>query len=250
MRTRLRLCAAVLAVGLVPTLAGCGSDLGPDLHPGDAAAVGDERITIDEVDQAAEDVCYALEPQLAQVGEVWPMARVRAIALDSLLVDDVLSHRFARDEDIDLGRAYNDQRRALAEQLAGQGFGGKRLEVAVEFSERNLYHQYVVAEAARRELGDAADPTALIQRGEEIFTAWKDDYDYEVDPRFGSLDAQGSVFRPGDPGLSVAVSEQARKAAGGDSGDDYEDYIADLPESQRCGEPLEESSNPLAPGAS
>lgn len=247
MRTRApRLCAAMFAAGLAATLAGCGGDIGSDVHPGAAAVVGAHVITLDEVDDAADDVCEALEPQLKGSGQVWPMARVRAIALSSLLVDGLLSHRFAAEEDVELGHDYDVQRRSLPEQLEGQGFHGKSLDVAVEFSERNFYHQYVVAKVAARELGDSSDLTARIKRGEEIFTEWQKTVDYDVDPRLGLMNPEGSIFQPGDPGLSVAVSDQAVSAAGGETDEDYQSYVDKLPESQRCGEPAPET--PALPG--
>lgn len=249
---RRRLAVAAF-VASATALTGCGSDvLSADLHPGAAAVAGDYEITMEELDEMSDDLCRLIEPQLEANGDVLPMARIRAIALTNLLIEGELSRRFADDQDVEVSDELEAGLRAIPEQLEAQGYEGRDLELAVEFSERGQFHQFVVTEVARRELGDQTTTSTLVERGEEIFVEWLKTQDYEVDPRIGSLNPlEGGIFEKGDPGLSVPVSDQAVEAAAReDDIEVHEAYVESLPDSQRCGEVPEEAPvapNPLAP---
>lgn len=249
---RRRLAVAVLVV-CATALTGCGSDaLSPELHPGAAAVAGDYEVTMEELDEMSDDLCRLIEPQLEANGDAFPMARIRAIALTNLLIEGEMTRRFAEDQDVEVSDELAAALRAIPEQLEAQGFEGRDLELAVEFSERGQFHQFVMTEVARRELGDETTTSTLVQRGEEIFVEWLKTQDYEVDPRIGSVNPlEGGIFETGDPGLSVPVSDDAVEAAAREDDIElHEAYLEGLPDSQRCGEVPDEAPvapNPLAP---
>src|SRR3546814_5825661 len=71
--------ASVTAVSAVTLfgLTGCGGDLGPELHPGTAATVGDSSISISTVDDKSEQLCrFGVET--GQLEGAVPMASVRS----------------------------------------------------------------------------------------------------------------------------------------------------------------------------
>lgn len=227
---RRRLAAAVLA-GCTAVVAGCGSDLSPDVHPGSAAVVGDDEIALDAVDDLADDLCDLIEPQLQANQLAWSTAKMRAIALDSLLTD-LLTRRFADEFDLEPGPNYERQLQVALQANESDQLDGRDLEIANSFTERALYHSAIVAAAGREELGSADDAT-LEARGEELFQAWRDEQDLSVDDRFGSVqNVSGFPFTAADGGLSVAVSDLATESAA-DADDPA--AVAELPPSQRCG---------------
>ena len=61
--------AAALALLLAGGLSGCGV-AGTDFHPGVAAQVGDETITVSEVDSVASNYCSAITSQLQSNNQV------------------------------------------------------------------------------------------------------------------------------------------------------------------------------------
>lgn len=230
MRTRL---AALTGVAALTFLTGCGSDLGPDMHPGSAAVVNDVEVTFDEVDDYADGICAWQKPVLAQDGLAWSMAFVRAIAVDSL-VDDLLTHQFAEEEGFEPAAGYKEALASIKADVAAAEVPDKVGDTVIEFQTRDVYHQAVMVSAGLADLraaGETPDEAAARERGEAVFATWLESADVSVDPRFGKVEGEALEYSPGDT-LSVRVSDLAKGAAAAAAD---KEYVESLPPSQRCG---------------
>lgn len=230
MRTRL---AALTGVAALTFLTGCGSDLGPDMHPGSAAVVGDVEVSFDEVDDYADGICAWQEPVLEEQGVAWSMSFVRAVAVDSL-VDDLLTRQFAEEKGLEPAAGYKEALARINAEVAAAEVPDEIADTVTEFQSRDVFHQAVMVSAGLADLagqGKTADDAAAGQRGEEVFAEWRNSVDVSVDPRFGTVEGETLAYSPGDT-LSVRVSETARKAAAASAD---KEYVESLPPAQRCG---------------
>ncbi|MFB7507701.1 SurA N-terminal domain-containing protein, partial [Streptomyces broussonetiae] len=112
-RTALVLTAAIAAAA--PLLTACGSDA----HPGAAAVVGGQRITVAQLDSRVNEVRRAQRaavPDEAQYQQV--LASTSSLTRDTLhnMVLDQVLHRAAQDEGISVTRKEVEQMRAGLEQ--------------------------------------------------------------------------------------------------------------------------------------
>ena len=80
---------AALAVGVLAT--GCSS---ADVHPGQAAVVEGNAISMKTANSFADDFCDLNKPSLQQNKLTFPMVTLRALSLN-ILVQDELLHRYA-----------------------------------------------------------------------------------------------------------------------------------------------------------
>jgi hypothetical protein len=229
-RTRL---AASIGVAALTFLAGCGSDLGPDIHPGSAAVVGDVDVSLDEVDDFAKGICAWQEPVLEQDGLAWPMSYLKAVAVDSI-VDDLLTHQFAEEKGFEPATGYKQAISSIKSDVAAARLSKEAGDTIIEFQTRDVYHRAVMTTAGLSDLageGTVADQAGAEQRGEEVFAKWRDSVDVSVDPRFGTVEGEALDYgAPGDT-LSVRVSDLAKRAAAQAD----KEYVDSLPPSQRCG---------------
>lgn len=211
-----------LATLALATLTACSG--GPSIHPGDAAMVEGESISIERVDALAEDYCTLEEPGLAQQGAVLPMALLRSIAVEALVTDALLP-AFAEEAGIDLAEVRRGVRDEVAEALEGAP------EDIADEAEARLHLEgarVAVLELVGRE-GAASREQAAAQ-GAAVFSAWREEQEVEIDPRFAAVDldriaawggANGSLSVPPD---DVAEALDQKTAAA-------------LPAEQRCGAP-------------
>lgn len=221
-RPAIALAAAALA------LSGCAA---ADLHPGAAAVVGDEQISLEQANELAADYCALLAPSLQQDGRSVSLGEVRGLVLDTF-VRDLLLHEYAEQEGIDpsIGQAV-----AQAEADAEGNVPDGTLDTYVEFQEALAYAEAVFTEVGSRELPGDAPPQEVVAAGQQEFQAWVEDQEFTLDPRFGSFDAQ-NAFIPGGDQLSVPVSDLAvLGSTASDPGQPNAEYAAALPESQTCG---------------
>jgi hypothetical protein len=234
---RTRLASAltgVAALTLSLGLAGCGSDLGPDLHPGRAAVVGDEDVSFDEVDDFAESLCAWQEPSMQVDGLAWPMSYVKAVAVDSI-VDDLLTHQFAEEKHFEPAAGYKEALAQIRTDVAAAKLPAEVGPTVIAFRGREVYHQAIMVTAGLTDLagqGKTADQQGALERGEEIFADWRDDADVSLDPRYGTVSGAALDYAPPADSLSVSVSDRAKRAA---AGQDDKEYVESLPASQRCG---------------
>lgn len=231
MRTRL---AALIGVAALTTLVGCGSDLGPDIHPGSAAVVGDVDVSFEEVDDYANDLCAWQEPSMEQDGLAWPMSYVKAVAMDSI-VDDLLTKQFAEEKGFKPASGYKQAIASIKTDLAAAKLPEKVGETVLAFRGREVYHQAVMVTAGQADLageGKTADQAGALKRGEELFATWRKSADVSLDPRYGTVSGEALDYAPPAEPLSVTGSDFAKRAA---AGQNDKEYVDSLPPSQRCG---------------
>ncbi|MEV7993450.1 SurA N-terminal domain-containing protein [Streptomyces sp. NPDC086077] len=187
-RTALLLSAAIASA---PALAACGNDA----HPGAAAVVGGQRITVSQLETRVNEV---REAQRAAVGDEAQYAQVIAktgtLTRDTLhgMVLDRVLHRAAQDAGISVSRKeVQEMRGGLQEQVGG----AKALEttwlqqygVAPERLEENLRLQLEAQKLAAKLGTDTSQPAfwkALSDASEKL--------NVDLNPRYGSWDVQKS----------------------------------------------------------
>jgi hypothetical protein len=225
---RARVAAAVVGVLAGGLLTGCGiADEG--VQPGVAAEVGDTTISLDEVEDAAEQLCDLRGQDPATKGVPVSGAEVRTRALQTLVLRSIAdglaeeyeitpSPTFASLED-----AAEDEGSVQARQTVG------------------LSYFVSVMQAVGAQVSDAgAAEQDQLAAGIAAAQAWTDREGVQTNPVFPEIEiGDVAVEFTRDDDLSVAVSEFAEEALGdadrlaeqqGDSA-----YAATLPESQRCG---------------
>jgi hypothetical protein len=230
---RTRLAAPLVALTTLIGLSGCGSDLGPDIHPGSAAVVGEEKVTLDEVDDGAQELCHLIEPQLEAGQLVWPMAKLRSVILDSIVLD-ILTRKFAEERDLEPAEGYKQAITESKQRNTQGGLKGRDAALALQLDTRAAYHQAITLSAGL-EGGQAVSQEqvqAALQQGEAEFEEWRKDVEVVTDPRFGTVaQAQGWPYTAPKDVLSVAFSDTAKKGAAAEDAA----YAESLPASQRCG---------------
>lgn len=188
-RTALVLTAAIAAAA--PLLTACGNDA----HPGAAAVVGGQRITVSQLDErvgevrAAQRAAVQDEAQYQQV-----IARTGTLTRDTLqtMVLDRVLHRAAEDAGVTVSRKEIQAMRSGLEQQAG---GAKALEttwlqqygIPPQRLDENLRLQLEAQKLAEK-LGTGTDRP-------EFWKALSDaskELNVDLNPRYGTWDVQKS----------------------------------------------------------
>ncbi|WP_338699437.1 SurA N-terminal domain-containing protein [Streptomyces sp. Q6] len=183
------------AAAAVPLLTACGSDA----HPGAAAVVGGQRITVSQLESRVNEVRDAQQAATADSAQYeQAIAKTGGLTRNTLhtMVLDRVLHRAATDSGVTVTRKEMQQMRAGLEQQAG---GAKQLEVA-------WLQQYNVApkrltESLRTEIEAQKLATTLgadmqTEAGKAAF--WKalsqasKELDVDLNPRYGSWDVTKS----------------------------------------------------------
>ncbi|MFI2510102.1 SurA N-terminal domain-containing protein [Streptomyces sp. NPDC018972] len=188
-RTALLLTAAIAAAA--PLLTACGNDA----HPGAAAVVGGERITVSQLENRVGEVRAAQRaavPDDAQYQQA--IARTGSLTRDTLhgMVLDRVLERAARDAGVTVTDREVQRMRSGLEQQAG---GAEALEAAwlqqygvpPQRLDANLRLQVQAQKLAQRLGTDPGRPEfwqALSEASEEL--------DVDLNPRYGSWDVEKS----------------------------------------------------------
>ncbi|MFF0203543.1 SurA N-terminal domain-containing protein [Streptomyces sp. NPDC005017] len=186
-RTALVLTAAIAAAA--PLLTACGNDA----HPGAAAVVGGQRITVSQLENRVEEVRDAQRaavPDDAQYAQV--VARTGTLTRDTLhgMVLDQVLHHAAEDAGITISRKEVQQMRAGLEQQAGGADALRtawlqQYSVAPQRLDENLRLQLEAQKLAEKLETDTSQPAfwkALSEASEEL--------DIDLNPRYGTWDTQ------------------------------------------------------------
>ncbi|MFK0285507.1 SurA N-terminal domain-containing protein [Streptomyces sp. NPDC090499] len=188
-RTALLLSAAIAAAA--PFLTACGSDA----HPGAAAVVGGQRITVSQLENRVNEVRRAQRaavPDETQYQQV--LASTSSLTRDTLynMVLDKVLHRAAQDAGVDVTRAEVEQMRSGLEQQAGgsaalqtawlqkYGIAPKRLDDNLRFQ----VEAKKLAEALGTDTSQPAFWKALAGASKELHV--------DLNPRYGAWDVQKS----------------------------------------------------------
>ncbi len=205
-RTALLLTAALVAAA--PLLSACGSDA----HPGAAAVVGDQRITVAQLEGRVGEVREAQRaavPDDEQYQQV--VARTGTLTRDTLhsMVLDRVLHRAAEDAGVSVSRKEVQHMRTGLERQAG---GAQELETVwlqqygvppVRLDE-NLRLQLEAQKLAEHLGTDTSRPEFW-----KALSAASEKLDVDLNPRYGSWDVQkSSRVDSGAPWLRD-VTEQA-----------------------------------------
>ncbi|ANS65746.1 lipoprotein [Streptomyces lincolnensis] len=187
-RTALLLSAAIAAA---PLLTACGNDA----HPGAAAVVGGQRITVAQLENRVNEVREAQRAAVADEAQyAQAVAGTGTLTRDTLhnMVLDQVVHRAAQEAGVTVSRYEVQQMRAGLEQQTG---GAKALEtawlqqygIAPERLDDNLRFQLEAQKLAAKVGTDTGDPAfwnALAKASKDLGV--------DLNPRYGTWDAQKS----------------------------------------------------------
>ena len=224
-KTRLMTAATTLVAGLL--LTGCGS-----ASPGVAVKVGDEELSVRDVDTAAREMCTALGDQFEAQSTVLPMSFVRQGTVQ-LLTLRAQALQVADDYGLEPGSAYHNdvaQRRRTAASMPADV-----QETYVELTSANALASDIVDQVGKIVLDErgVTDATTeeVTQAGVDVFNQWPDANGIDIDPRYG-LESVDGVLTPIDTNTSVAVGKTAKD---GLKTEPDAAFAKTLPLTHRCG---------------
>lgn len=224
-KTRLMTAVTLGVAGLM--LSGCGS-----ATPGVAVQVGDEKLSIREVDAAASEMCTALGDQFEAQNTVLPMSFVRQGTLQ-LMTLRAQALQIADEYGVEPGSSYLN---AVAQsRRTAASMPTEVQDTYVDLTSANALANDIVSQIGKIVLADEGviDATAeqTSQAGIDVFNQWPDANGIEIDPRYGLKSVDG-VLTPVDTNTSVAVGETAKA---GLSTEPDPTFATSLPLAQRCG---------------
>ncbi|MER5879005.1 SurA N-terminal domain-containing protein [Streptomyces sp. NPDC060235] len=192
-RTALVLSAAIVAAA--PLLTGCGSDA----HPGAAAVVGGQRITVAQLESRVNEVRTAQRAATKDEAQYeQAIAKTGTLTRDTLhgMVLDRVLDRAAKNEGVTVTRKDSQQMRSALEQQAG---GSKALETAwlqnYGVAPRRL-DDSLRTEIEAQKLAAALGADMNTTDGKAVF--WKamstasKQLHVDLNPRYGAWDVQKS----------------------------------------------------------
>lgn len=220
-KTRLMTAATMGVAGLL--LTGCGS-----AAPGVAAKVGDQELTVRQVDSVTANYCTALGELESEV----PMSYVRQFVIQLLALRSQ-AEQIADEYGVEPGSTY------LNDVAQRQGTAATKPEEVredyVDLASTQAYAQDVLDQVGAIELEQdgVVDPSAeeISQAGVDVFNQWPDVHGIEIDPRYGLRSVDG-VLTPVDTNTSVAVGETAKS---GLATEPDTAFAQSLPLTHRCG---------------
>ena len=233
-----RAVAGVAVAGLA--LSGCG--VGDDaLRSGLAAQVGDTSIELDQVDDAAADLCDMIT-FLSEEGTstAVPGSVVRDNSLQYVVLRE-LGNQLGAEYDVEAGDSYRSSLDSNESQLAQFGVDSDLLDKVVPTLSSGDYFLDIVQQIGREELGLTSEEDGQQQgmtKGLEIAQQWEADHGLEVNPRFSSMSIGdlSEIVVSEVQDVSVPESDFAKQAlAGVDPEAPDTSYVDALPDSQRCG---------------
>ncbi|MFE9030246.1 SurA N-terminal domain-containing protein [Streptomyces iakyrus] len=188
-RTALVLTAAIAAAA--PLLTACGNEA----HPGAAAVVGGQRITVSQLDERVDEVRAAQRAAVQDEAQYQQaIARTGTLTRDTLqtMVLDRVLHRAAEDAGVTVSRKEIQAMRSGLEQQAG---GAKALErtwlqqygIPPQRLDENLRLQLEAQKLAEKLGTDTGRP--------EFWKALSEaskDLNIDLNPRYGTWDVQKS----------------------------------------------------------
>jgi hypothetical protein len=228
---------SVAAVGLAVAgllLAGCGSSLG--VHPGTAAAVGSDSLSMDKIDRTALLYCKAYvasqQQSSSQQSGPAPMGLFRSYVAGGL-AKRLLGQQLADQYGVQPAAGYQTQVSQIRTALASAPADQRNAVIDVAASDAYLQNvQIAVGQQLTSSSGTSnAELKAALERGQVATQDWLADHDAFVDPVF-SLSVDGGKFTRKVDQTSYALSAFA--AQGAQSTPDAS-YISALPAAQRCG---------------
>jgi hypothetical protein len=216
--------------GLV--LSGCGgASLG--IHPGSAAVIGDETLSLSKVDTTTSRYCQAYLPQITQQSQKVPMRFLRQFVAASLS-ERLLGQQLASQYDVEPTAQYAQQVTQVEQPFASAEPELRKAVSQVEAAQAYLSTvQVAVGEKLLTAAGQTSvDAKAALQRGQVATDDWLRSHTISLDPVFG-ISAQGGTFKPAPDRTSYPLSALASQGAA--TGQPDPAYTAALSPSQVCG---------------
>lgn len=209
-RPTVALAAPLLLLGLAVNGCGVADTQGA---PGSAARVGDETITVAEVDDLTDDLC-SLSAEREELSEgVQARGAARRNLLEGLVVQAAV-RQVLDDTGTELGSDYQAALDVSRDQAAQLGLDEEQSGI---YSDINGIGAYITAGV-----------TAL--GGEDPLLDWFKTNDVTINPVFGLRVGDDGLLVDTGTGTSVPVSDVAR--ASQDAG---AEYLEALPDEQTCG---------------
>jgi hypothetical protein len=215
-------------------LSGCGASTG--LHPGSAAVIGDESISMSKIDTMATRYCQAYEPQIAEQHQRVPMRYLRQFVAANLS-QRLLGEQLAATYDVQPTSDYTRQVTQVEQQFASASPELRNAVVDVEAGSVYLKTvQVAIGEKLLEEAGTPApDAEAALQRGQVATRDWLRDHSISIDPVFG-IAADGGQFRAAPDQTSYPLSALASRGAAAPGASQPDPAYTDaLSSSQVCG---------------
>jgi hypothetical protein len=217
-------------VGLL--LSGCGGSLG--IHPGSAAVIGDDTLTMDKINSTTTLYCRAYLPQLQQQSQRLPMRYLRQFVAASL-AQRALGQQLADQYAVQPTSDYQTKLNQVAQQFASAAPDVKAAVLDVEGGDP--YLQTVEVAIGQKLLAEAGSPTtgvkAELQRGQVATQDWLNTHQVVIDPVFG-VGVDGGAFKSLRDQTSYPLSALASSGAADTSQPDPT-YTAALTPGQICG---------------
>lgn len=218
---------AVMALCTAGLLSGCAG-----AQPGVAARIGDETISVNDVNRITEGYCLAYERQLRGDGDVLTNEFLSSNILFRLALSSA-ARQLAEDYGVEPTAAYADNLATLEQTVSVLEPQAAEARIAVDSS--GTYVNDVLGSIGRQELEaeGVAEPTTddSLARGQDELKDWLTENRPDIDPQYGlEVNDLQPVFV--DTSTSFAASDQAVAGAGREPD---AAYAATLPESQRCG---------------
>jgi hypothetical protein len=231
-RTRL---AGLATVGLL--LSGCSS-LG--IHPGSAAVVGDETVSMSKIDDTTTLYCkaYVTQSQSSQQTQSGPlpMGTFRSFVAASL-AKRALGDQLAQAYGVEPASGYQQQVTQLQQALASTPADQRDAVIEVAASDAYLQNvQVAIGEELTGVVGQAdSEIKAALQRGQVATQDWLSHHKVYLDPVFGRSVGGGS-FSTSSNQTSYPLSPLAKLGAQiNDQQAPPSSYTSQLPASQVCG---------------
>lgn len=205
---------------------------GCDIHPGVAAQVGDESISMNTVDDTADAYCRAIEKQLVGNSQVVPQSYFRGGVAGTLALRSV-AEQLAAAYHVEPGKVYDKKVSDLQQQVAVLPDDVQDAVVTVETGQDYVTAiQEAVGEKILQAQGTASPGySEAADAGAQRFNLWIKQHGVEFDPSLTMSIANGKLGSA-DTSLSYALGSDARSGQA-DSPDPA--YARALPESHRCG---------------
>ena len=238
-QTRHRRGSVVVAVTVLAgvLLSGCGSSVG--IHPGAAAVIGDQTVSMSTIDDTTTLYCraYVTSAQQSQQGQSGPepLGLFRSFVASSL-AKRALGEELADQYSVQPASGYQAQISQIQQALASAPADQRQAVVDVAGSDAYLQNvQIAIGQLLTGSTGStSADLKAALQRGEVATQDWLNDHDSFIDPVFGLKVDDGNFSRSQDQ-TSYAVSALARGGVAAFSSQGPPDsYTAALPAAQVC----------------
>lgn len=222
--------AGVAAVSAL-LLSGCGV-AGTSFHPGVAAQVGDQTISVSKVDSVASSYCSAIEPQLSSQKQVVPRHYLRdGIAGRLTLV--AAAQQLADQYGVDAGTQYDQKVAEL--QNAVKDLPEDQQQAIIEIEASTTYLggvEQAVGEKVLAAQGTSSPSSqAAAKAGQAAFAKWFDQHDVAIDPQFGIEIKNGQTVKT-DTNISFPVGDEAKQ---GEAATPDQSYAATLPGAHTCG---------------